>query len=78
MSPGPLMLDQTHGNRSAVTCHLKYNSACAEPNPSSPGEASRTQPGWHCLDASTWKSPGLARSTYRFALDTRREREAPG
>ena len=27
------MLGQTHGNRSAVTCHLKCDSACAHPAP---------------------------------------------
>lgn len=27
------MLGQTHGTRSAVTCHLKCNSACADPVP---------------------------------------------
>ena len=27
------MLGQTHGTRSAVTCHLKCDSACAHPAP---------------------------------------------
>ena len=27
------MLGKTHGNRSAVTCHLKCGSACAYPAP---------------------------------------------
>ncbi len=32
------MLGQTHGNRSAVTCHLKCDSACASPPPNTSTE----------------------------------------
>lgn len=32
------MLGQTHGNRSAVTCHLKCDSACASPAPNTSTE----------------------------------------
>src|SRR5215213_8788597 len=37
--PKPLpMLGRTHGNRSAVTCHLKCDSACALPAPNTSTE----------------------------------------
>jgi len=37
--PKPLpMLGRTHGNRSAVTCHLKCDSACAHPAPNTSTE----------------------------------------
>lgn len=32
------MLNQTHGNRSPLTCHLKCNSACADPAPNQSAE----------------------------------------
>ncbi len=32
------MLGHTHGNRSAVTCHLKCDSACASPPPNTSTE----------------------------------------
>jgi hypothetical protein len=32
------MLGRTHGNRSAVTCHLKCDSACAHPAPNTSTE----------------------------------------
>ena len=32
------MLGHTHGNRSAVTCHLKCDSQCARPDPNSSTE----------------------------------------
>jgi secreted PhoX family phosphatase len=34
------MLGQTHGNRSAVTCHLKCDDACARPVPNTSAEPS--------------------------------------
>ena len=33
------MLGRTHGNRSAVTCHLKCDSACAHPAPNTSAES---------------------------------------
>ena len=32
------MVGRTHGNRSAVTCHLKCASACAHPAPNTSTE----------------------------------------